>query len=221
MTDGRRPVAAARPRVTPWVPIALIASLVPCPPVSGIGALLGMWALREIRCRPDRRGRGGAIAAIAIGTVLTLGWLVFVGTWWHVNVRRPMLDGPLEPLRRGLAGDVAGFRAAFVDPGSDEEASAFLADVSRCCGDLVAISPARRGPDRAAKDLDPAGIVIPYLFRFDRRSVPADALFVVSEGGRLPFVLEWGWVRVESEEGDLVYPVSAHGAGAEPSRGSQ
>lgn len=194
-------------RVSPWAAVALIASFVPCPPMCVLGVICGSVALRDIR-RTGRRGRGAAMVAIGLGLAITVLW-VAAGFWWNANVRRPMIDGPAAAFRLGLAGDIEGFRAAFADPGSEAEATAFLNDLESRFGPLRTISPERRGPARAAKDIDPSRLVIPYLFQFDGRSEPAEAQFIVTDGGRLPFVLKWGWVRVGSPDDVLIYPVSA------------
>ncbi len=205
--DQTPPAVPTGGALSPWTPAALIASFVPCPPMCFLGVLFGVLALRDGR-RRGRRGRGAAIAAIVVGAGISVFWIV-AAVWWNANVRRPMIDGPAAAFRLGLAGDVEGFRAAFHRPGPAAEAASFLETLSVRHGPLRAITREPRGPARAAKDIDPARLVIPYLFHFDGRSVPAEAQFIVTEGGTLPFVLKWGWVRVGSPEDHLIYPVAA------------
>lgn len=205
MSDGA-PIGSSS-RVSPWAAVAMIASFVPCPPMCVLGMIFGWVALRDIR-RTGRRGRGVAFVAIGLGLAVTVFWIV-AAIWWNANVRRPMIDGPADAFRLGLAGDVEGFRASFADPGSEAEAAAFLSEISQRFGPLRTITPEPRGNAQAAKDIDPSRLVISYLFAFDGRSEPAEAQFIVTEGGRLPFVLKWGWVRVGSPDDDLIYPVSA------------
>lgn len=183
----------------------MVASFVPCPPMCLFGVLFGGLALRDIR-RTGRRGRGASIVAIAVGLAVTVLWIV-LAVWWNANIRRPLIDGPVAAFRLGLAGDVEGFRDAFLDPGTPAETRAFLAEMTERYGPLRTITPETRGPAHAAKDIDPALLVVPYLFGFDGRSVPGEARFVPFDDGRL--ALEWGWVRIGSPDDALTYPASA------------
>jgi hypothetical protein len=193
-----------------WAIASLVCSLALCPPLCVIGPLLGVVALIETARRPHRRGRPLAWTGIAVGLTVTAVW-GGAAAWWNANVRRPMIAGPAPALTRGLAGDVAGFRAAFVDgTGSEAEARAFLDEVTRRWGLLLDV---QQDPTRAEAiaftDLDPDSQLIPYAFRFERALVGGDARFKLREPGRSGLVLRWSWIRLlDTERGDLAYPVA-------------
>lgn len=174
-----------------------------CLPLTAAAPLVGIRALRDIRTRPDRTGRGTTWTGIALGLLFTLGWAVLLYNW-HLRARRPMLEGPVAELRAGLAGDVAGFREGFVD-GPEADAQAFLSAVGGRFGELRSISQRSGG---AAADASMPELVIPYTMEFDRATVEADAAFLIYETPRR-LVLRWAWLAIRDPvEGDLVYPSS-------------
>jgi hypothetical protein len=65
--------------------------------------------------------------------------------------------------------------------------------------------------DRATGQMPTAGRArVPYILHFERFDVDAEAEFAITEDGRPPMVLKWGWLRnIDPRGGDLVYPVSA------------
>jgi hypothetical protein len=122
-------MAAPPPRMSPWAIASLVCSLAICPPLCLLGPLLGAVALMQMRLRPRQyTGLRLARAGIAIGVAAMVAW-GGAGLWWHVHIRRLVLDGPEIALRAGLDGDLATFRASVRGPGAiatDEEAEAFI-----------------------------------------------------------------------------------------------
>jgi hypothetical protein len=184
-----------------------------CPPASLVAPFLGLRALVEIKSHPERRGRGLAVAGIAIGLATTLGWVCF-GGWWHLRARVPMIEGPRTALVSGQAGDLAGFRAGFAAEGeaaSDDEAAAFLQTLTARYGRLLG-SEQDRGADAAAVPASsaPGRRRIHYLLEFESGRVAAETEFVLREAGRGGFVFRFAWIAIRDDRlGDLVYPKSA------------
>jgi hypothetical protein len=198
-------------RISGWALAALLCSMVAfCPVLTLLGPLLALRALVQIKARPDVfRGTRHAVAAIVLGLVFSLGWFI-AGLWWNANVRRPLLDGPADELRAGLAGDIARFKSGFhqSEATSDAEADTFLKEMRRRYGD--ALLQLKQSEDKTRGQLPEHGPArIPYVLRFNRREVQAEAEFIITEAGRPPMILKWGWIRIiDPAEGDLVYPVS-------------
>lgn len=205
-----------------WSIAALITSAFLVPPLCLLGPVLGFIGIADT-ARRGRRGLPVAVAGIVIGLTATGGWLA-LGRFWHVHVRTPMIDGPIEPLRAGLGGDVAAFRAAFArDPG-EAEAGAFLARVRDRYGAVRSMEPwtPEDAPRVSPGDIDVSAPVITYRVRFDRAEVTAEARFLTWSDGGLPMILRWGrlWLR-DAALGDLSYPADPaedqdHGSVDEP-----
>jgi len=180
-----------------------------CLPISVLGGVLGVKALREVRIRPAVRGRGLAMAAIVIA-LLNIGLWSAGAVWWHANFRRPMLHGPIEAIRAGQAGDVASFRAGFIldSVPSDEACAGFLNDLTARYGRLLAMRQVDDG--RAPPDRYQLGSYrIPYQMEFETGPIMAEGLFVIStpqEG----LVARFAWLAVrDPARGDMVFPASA------------
>jgi hypothetical protein len=202
-------------RVSTWAVASLLVSIAACCPFisSVLAILMGVRALIEIRANPMVKGRNYAIAGIIIGVVTILAWSSGA-RWWHVHARLPLISGPQAELRRGLGGDVLGFKAGFHGHGAltdDAEAAAFLRHLSTRYGDLVGIEQSDAGRDAPAPT-GPAVIRITYLLRFQRCQVQAEAAFVTFGPARVvpDPVFKWKWIRViDPDRGDLIYPQSA------------
>ena len=111
----------------------------------------------------------------------------------------------------GLAGDIDGFRAAFRETATADEASTFLAEITRRYGTFLDMAQDRTPrAGGAAVPVDRNRPVVRYRLRFASGTVPAEAQFVRAVDGRLPMVLRWGWIEIhDADHGDLTYPVSA------------
>lgn len=186
--------------------------------------LLGAWALVEIRRNPQRHGTRLAVAGIVLGIVAMGGWGL-AARWWHVHARMPMITGPGPQLAAAQAGDLAAFKDAFAGPGRiapDDEALAFVAEVSGRYGRLLGSGQARPGPDAAVGPPAPAPqgaaatgrrLRIPYTFRFESGPVEAEAQFILFDEAASGPVLGFGWLVLHDDSnGDLVYPESARAA---------
>jgi hypothetical protein len=211
---------ASRP-LSPWALAALISGLSAfCPAASLAGLGFGAWAIVDLRRRPWRRG-GRMVAAGLLLSVLSLaGWTAAL-RWWQVNVRQPMLQGPLRPLASGLVGDLASFQAGFLahdPPASPRDAAGFLDEVARRHGRLLgssqrALEEPAPAPGTDAKAAAAAPMVdlsrfrIGYTLHFDTGPVDAEAEFVVSSPGVRGFALKFSWLVIrDAERGDLCYP---------------
>ncbi len=220
---GAAPAPPA-PRTSLWAAASLISSLLLVPPLCIIAPLLGLAGLAQTR-RGGYRGRRLALAGIAIGLVTTAAW-GGAAAWWHVNVRRPLLDGPREALVAGFGGDTRAFAAAFVAGASGPpaaEAGTFIEEARQRYGAFVSIEQDHAARPTPAGPLDRRRPVIRYRVRFERATLPAEAQFVRARGAGLAMVLKWGYLIVyDAERGDLAYPLSAGaeaGDDAEPGDG--
>ncbi len=199
-----RPVPVSGRPTSPWAAASIIVSLgFLCPLATLVGPLLGFRALVAIRADPRLGGRRLALAGIVLGLATAAGWAGFA-LWWHLQARRPMLQGPA--LAAALEGDLARFQADFSGPGRDAsevEAAAFAAALRQRYGRFISASPVGGGP------LDPRGTPITYALRFERGQVDAEAEFVVwPRGSRAP-APGFGWIAIRDDAlGDLVYPSS-------------
>ncbi len=202
MTTQQRPLPWS-----PWALIGLACSVGLCPVVTMLGVVFGIFALRDIQ-RGQRRGRGVAIAAIFIGLVFTPTTTMAL-FWWNTKVRDPMLQGPVEAIKAGQAGNLDLFREGFIEgSGSGSDAQQFLQRLGDQYGTLVAI---RQDPDREAS-WAPEGwaISVPYILEFTRESVPGRARFVILDprNGQEGLVFRFAWIRV-GESALLTYPPGA------------
>lgn len=167
---------APRAGVSRWAIAALGTSLAFfCPLLTLIGPLLAVRALVEIRANPLKTGRGLAIAAMWIGALGCIGWIALL-IWWNANVRGALIHGPQTALQAGSAGDLAAFRAEFVDSGSlasDAQINEFLSELRQRYGafQFAAQDPKAADPQQATG----RDVVIPYELNFDRGPVKCDA----------------------------------------------
>lgn len=204
--------AAARPRVTPWATASLLCSVVVfCPVASLIAPLLGMKAIAEIRAKPGVGGLNLAVAGIIIGVISVLGW-AGLATWWHYNVRLPMMEGPLAEIRAAQMGNPAVFRAAFVGDAAqatDEEIAVFLSAMARRWGVLRAITP-DLSPDADASGEHRFHARVPYVFHFEQGVVvPARVELLLFADGLRP---RWMSITLHDEmRGDLTFPTAQQG----------
>ncbi len=221
---------AARP-LSPWALAALICGLSAfCPATSLAGLGFGARAILDLRRRPWRRGGRMVTAGLLLSVLSLAGWAAAL-RWWQVNVRQPMLQGPLQELASGLAGDVGRFQAGFLapdPPASTRDAAGFLDEVAQRYGRLLGSSQRKReepapapGPDgkaaAAAPMVDLSRFRIGYTLHFDTGPVDAEAEFVVSSPGVRGFALRFSWLAIrDADRGDLCYPPGLCPAEAKP-----
>jgi hypothetical protein len=187
-----------------------------------LGPLLGVIGLRQTRPGSPYRGRGRAAAGCIIGGVACVGWAVVAGLW-NVNVRRPLIEGPRAALTAGFAGDARAFMAAFTEPpaGGETEASAFIEALRSRYGGFR--TSRQRLSDAAPPEFDPRRPRVRYRLEFERATVDAEAVFVITDpDGSKPvrgFVLRFAWLLVhDADQGDLAYPTVARPPAANGSR---
>lgn len=197
-----------------WAAASLLCSIaLCCPAMPVVAVLLALRAIVELRANPILRGWGLAKSGLVIGLLGTLLW-IGGAMWWHFNARRPMMHGPREELRAGFAGDLTVFMAGFTSEGSSSrvsEAPQFLAEAARRYGRFID-SAQSKTPSAKAAMTGPAELPVSYTLQFERQSVEAEAVFVTFGQTRLvpQPVFKWKWIRIiDSQQGDLVYPVSA------------
>jgi hypothetical protein len=225
---------ATRP-LSPWALATLICGLSAfCPAASLAGLGFGARAIVDLRRRPGRRGARMVAAGLVLSVLSLAGWAAAL-RWWEVNVRQPMLQGPLRPLASGLAGDVRGFQAGFLapdPPASPRDAAGFLDEVARRHGRLLgssqrALEEPAPAPGTDAKAAAAAPMVdlsrfrIGYTLHFETGPVDAEAEFVVSSPGVRGFSLRFSWLVIRgAERGDLCYPPGLCPAEAAPAGGA-
>jgi hypothetical protein len=221
--DPTRDAARVSSRTSGWALVALLCSLgVFCPVLTIVGPVLGVIALREIKRTSNRRGRGLAWGAIVFGTLVTAAW-AGGAVWWHVNVRRPLLNGPQAQLHAGFAGDVEAFKSGFTSSGaatSDEEALDFLNALSQRYGTFIDAS-LDMPDDPDAPTIDRQRPVLPYRFIFEDQTVRAEAAFVVADPSSGRLVCQFDWLIVYDDRlGDLRYPPDADTATGRAANGN-
>lgn len=219
-----RSVAAQQP-YSRLALVSVLCSLCIClPPVVALGPILSIWALFDIRRFPGKRGTSLAIGALVGGTVLAAGY-VFGAFWWNSNVRQPMLHGPQAALRAAALGELDAFRGEFFGDGasaSDQEVQCFVDELRGRYGNFIASEQVKVQPAAADPSTNSMKPQIPYELRFERRSVPAVAEFILLEQGHRGLVAKFGWLRVQdSELGDIFFPASARVTIAEDPHGDE
>ena len=193
-TPQRRPLST-------WAILSVVASLGICPLVTVLAIPLGLLGLRDVRTR-GRSGRRlawfGIIVAILITPLTT--WFMI---WWNGEVRVPLMNGPIAPIKAGMAGDMEGFRDGFlpsvVAETPEMDAGRFLASLRQRWGELETI----RQDDARLPVYAPDGwsVRVPYIFEFQQESVPGEARFVMVEPGPegRELVLRFSWVLVGTD----------------------
>ncbi len=176
-----------------------------------LGPLFGLKALAEMRTDPRISGKRMARAGIVIGSIATAFW-IGAAVWWHINVRTPILAGPIDALTAGFAGDLDGFRAGFcceAESATDEQAIVFLAELSRRYGKYQGIRLGEMSEDAAIAQPDGAGFRkrVPYVLDFDNGAVQAVADFVVVDGNGRTIALNFSRLQIIDDNlGDMAYP---------------
>ena len=205
--------------------VSVLCSLCIClPPVVALGPILSIWALLDIRRHPGKRGTSLAIGALVGGTVVTAGY-AFGAIWWNSNVREPMLHGPQAALRAAAVGELDGFRGEFFGDGasaSDQEVQRFVDELRGRYGRFIASKQTEDHSTASGPSTDSMKPQILYELRFERRSVPATAEFIIIKQGHRGLIAKFGWLRVQdSELGDIFFPTSAEVTIAEQSHGNE
>ncbi|MCZ6835370.1 MAG: DUF4190 domain-containing protein [Planctomycetota bacterium] len=193
-----------------------------CLPLCIFGGLLGLKALSEIRLDPRLGGRRLAIFGIVLSVLATLTW-GSGAVWWQVNIRKPMISGPISALQSGWDGDLDGFREGFTDPGalvSDAQALKFLGELSNRYGKLLSMRQIQDDrPSATGYQMQSYGI--PYEMEFEMGPIKAEGKFVISSPGD-GFVGRFQWLAIfDPELGDLVFPVEATSQVVIPSPASE
>lgn len=202
--------APQRRPLSTWAILSVVASLGICPLVTVLAIPLGLLGLRDVRSR-GRSGRRVAWIGIIIAVVITplTTWFMI---WWNGEVRVPLMNGPVAPIKAGMAGDMAGFRDGFapsvVAATPDEDAGRFLASLRQRWGELETI----RQDDTRTPVYAPDGwsVRVPYVFEFQQEAVPGEARFVMVEPGPEgnQLVLRFSWVLVGADP-VVAWPPSA------------
>lgn len=176
-----------RAGVSRWAMVALGTSMAFfCPLLTLLGPLLAVRALVEIRANPLKTGRGMAIAALWLGALGCVGWIVLM-FWWNANVRAALIHGPQAALQVGMAGDLAAFRAEFTGDAAtadDVRINMFIRELRERYGQFqFAAQDAKAANPNQASGRD---VVIPYELNFDRGPVKCDAGILLFARGLKP-----------------------------------
>lgn len=200
---------------------SLVCSLICClPGLPLIGALLGVGALVSIGNDPARRGKGLAIAGLAIGGLLTLAQIgvgpkLYQATKIFYEIASKIVPtmetGPRDALNAGFSGDVAGFKDAFHGAGAtapDADAQAFIETLRARYGDFVDSQLAQQS--QGTPPTRQPSIVVPYVLEFENAQVDAQVEIILldTEGPDAPqVVMKLGSIEVLDEQrGDVKYP---------------
>lgn len=189
----------------------LCSTFVFCPLATAAGPLFALKAFSEMRTDLRITGRRMAQFGFIIGTIATAAW-VGAAVWWHVNARRPIIDGPVAALRAGFDGDVTGFRVGFcceAEQASDEQALAFLAELSQRYGRFRGVRQNEAAADLKHPEGSGLRKRIAYLLEFERKTVQAEAEFVVFSEQQPGLQLRFARLEVFDDNlGDISYPRS-------------
>ncbi len=191
---------------------SLVCSLVLCCPVTTvIGPLLGVAALATLSRRPDRGGRGLAIAGIIVGVLATVLWVVGGQAIW-ARILEPVIGRPAEALSAGFAGDVGRFKGCFHGAAAqtaDADASAFIDSMRGRYGDFVSAVP-----------VEPVGeegpaMTLSYQLHFTGKTLTAEIGIVLFDEGSGTWSGKLSSIKViDAEQGDLTYPPPEPGGAA-------
>ena len=192
------PAVRRRPPLSTWSILSMVASLGVCPLVTILAIPLGMLGLRDVRAN-GKSGRRLCWTAMIIAFVVTPLTSLFM-IWWNSEVRVPLMNGPVVPIKAGMAGDMEGFNEGFapsvVAATPEMESGRFLATLRGDYGLLESVSQdSSREPVYAP---DGWSVRVPYIFEFQYGSVPGEAEFVMLEPGPdgNQMVLRFSWVLV-------------------------
>jgi hypothetical protein len=210
------PGPAPERRTSALAVTALVSSLVFCCPCTTVmGVILGVIALAVVAAKPDRKGKGLAVAAIMIGLVLTAAWGVLFN-WAYQDFSRRQMEGPRTELHSAYAGDYAGFRAGFYGPAaaaSDEEIKQFAQTLEQRYG---AFRTARLDETRfdPFKDMMNPVKTAPYVLEFEQATIDADIEIASQDpaSGRFLGGLRFGRIVIHDDDaGDLEFPPPVNG----------
>jgi hypothetical protein len=188
---------------------ALVMSLIICCPLTTVlGVVLGGIAFVTIGSNPMRKGKGLAVAAILIGLVATVLWVI--GGLWFKNTMekffQTLTEGPTTAMKAGFASDEAGFKAQFYGVGAsatDAEVSAFIEDLRSRYGEFVAADM-----DQNAKPSQPpfgkTTIPFPYQLTFDKATVSAEVSIVIADEKTGQWVWKLGSITVHDPQGATI-----------------
>ena len=194
--------AIVRPRTSRLAILALGLNI-PCflPPFTIVATILGVAALWRVRRRRDLSGAAIAIAAILLGTLLTV---VSSVPWW--NFYRITVRAPVEAMRGLERGDIATIRSLLAqDPSAftDDEIAQVAAELRSRFGTFIDGALQRADAIPRREDL----WVLPYEMRFEKATVPA--LVAVSLGdpaSKAPMFALSVFQLIDKEHGDMLIP---------------
>ena len=191
--------------ISRWAVLAFGTSLALfCPLLTIIGPLLGLRALVQIRAHPGRTGRGMALAAIWIGCIGCVGWIILL-IWWNTNVRRELLQGPQTALALAFAGENASFKERFIGDGAAADNARIKAFIDPLRERYGRFQSAMQDDSAPAPTQDGGrSVVIPYVLQFEGGPVKADTRILLFAKFLAPR-LESITVK-DAERGDLTYP---------------
>lgn len=190
-----------RGKMSVWSVAALVCSLIfCCPIVTLVGLILGIIGLFDTR-GARRRGRGLAIAAIILGLVVTVTWIVGWVLAWP-RFFQVVFSGPSIVMEAGYNKDnkeVMDFFAKGYVP-TTEEIDAFFAESEHRFGAFKHAT----AKDNQTTGSDQQTIEIEYVFVFDKATVDVDVTFevndeVITESGSYIGILE---IKIEDPEGE-------------------
>lgn len=208
------------PRLSGLAIAALVCALLFCVPVLPlIGVVLGLIALVTMVGKSHLRGRGMAIAAIVLGLAISIAQ--GIGVWFFVGVGTKVMalmrDTPIQTMRAGLAGDIAGFKANFDGTGasaSDAEAQAFLNEVSQRFGTLTSMELDPAAPPRQQGQAMMEGT---YIAKFSNGDVRANVELVIMDPKTGSFIYKLGAIEfVDAQRGNLRFPPLPKAPGGAP-----
>ena len=199
--------------INPWAILSFAFSLGICPLFSMFSFLFGFRALVEIRSNPFVRGKKFALAGLIISSIITLLWVSF-GFWWHLNVRKPLFNGPALIINSAVKKDFDQFFDLFgvINPSVQqlEMAENFIDSVQERWGDLVAVKVDTKEIQNLEESEEPLilGLIpysghIEYILEFENERVSARAEYLVAnleENSFKDFLLYFNFLDIGDQD---------------------
>lgn len=186
-----------------------LVSIIPCcgPVTAPLAVILGLIGAIILGPRAVRKGRGMALTAMIIGLILTVVYIVGLIWGWN-TVMKPVIDGPVEAMTAGYAGDMAAFKAEFHGAGataSDDEARQFIETLRSRYGEFRSLKFDDK--DRRQPQFGNPEVEFAYVITFANATMKAQAQRIFSDPRRGGFVNKWGFIKViDPDHGNVRYP---------------
>lgn len=186
------------------------------PIVAFVAPLIALVATVRVVASPRLKGMAWSIGGLLLG-------LLFAVISIPISMfAQKIQQGPAPIFEAVAAGSTADFRGAFAgSPGTDGEASAFMAELESRYGAFVEVRPDEQAMSGGGFQQPPPGSTsfpVPYLIEFENATVEAELEIVIFDevNGQPVFFEPKSIVLFDAERGDLYWPPSSRPAPTVP-----